>query len=161
MKKFFNEFRAFAMRGNVLNLAVGVIIGASFQSIVTSLTDNILKPVLGIFTGSSFDALKISLFDNEIKYGAFITSVINFIIMSFIVFLLVKFVNSIIAFHKKPAPPTTRDCPYCTTKINVKATRCPACTSEIPAGEEKADDSATATAPAAAPAPAPTPGSGA
>ena len=135
MRKFMREFKEFVLRGNVLNLAVGVIIGASFQGIVSSLTDNILSPILGIFTGNNFDALHIQVFgDVDIKYGAFITSVINFLIMSFIVFLIVKFVNRVMCIHKKPiepAPPTTRMCPFCMTEINIKATKCPACTSEI------------------------------
>ena len=137
MRKFFSEFKVFVLKGNALNLAVGVIIGASFQGIVTSLTDNILSPILGLFTGYNFDALHIKILgDVDIKYGAFITSVINFIIMSFIVFLIVRFMNRIVAIHKKPAeptPPTTRACPFCVTDISVKATRCPACTSEISA----------------------------
>ncbi|MCL2058278.1 MAG: large conductance mechanosensitive channel protein MscL [Oscillospiraceae bacterium] len=134
MGKFMKEFREFVLRGNVLNLAVGVIIGAAFQSIVTSLTTNILSPILGLFTGNSFDALHVTVLGVDIQYGAFITSVINFLIMSFIVFLLVKFVNKIMSIHKKPeepAAPTTRACPFCVTDISIKATRCPACTSEL------------------------------
>ena len=134
MKKFLKEFREFVLRGNVLNLAVGVIIGASFQGIVSSLTENILSPILGLFTGNNFDALHVEALGVDIKYGAFITSVINFLIMSFVVFLLVKFVNGIMSLNKKPAEPppkTTRPCPYCMTDINIKATRCPACTSAI------------------------------
>ena len=134
MKKFFKEFKEFVLRGNVLNLAVGIIIGASFQGIVASLTENILSPILGLFTGNNFDALHVEALGVDIKYGAFITSVINFIIMSFVVFILVKFVNGIMSINKKPAepaPPTTRACPFCMTDINIKATKCPACTSDI------------------------------
>ena len=134
MKKFFLEFREFVLRGNVLNLAVGVIIGAAFQNIVSSLTQNILSPILGLFTGNNFDELHVEALGADLKYGAFITSVINFLIMSFIVFLLVKFVNGIMSINKKPvepAAPTTRACPFCMTDINIKATRCPACTSNI------------------------------
>ena len=135
MKKFLKEFKEFVFRGNVLNLAVGIIIGASFQGIVTSLTTNILTPILGIFTGNNFDSLHIKVSDDiDIMYGAFITSVINFLIMSFIVFLIVKFVNRVMAIHIKPVEPvaaTTRSCPFCVTDISIKATRCPACTSEI------------------------------
>ena len=135
MKKFFTEFREFVLRGNVLNLAVGVIIGAAFQSIVTSLTENILSPILGLFMGANFDELQVEAFGVKLRYGAFVTSVINFLILSFVVFLLVKFVNGILSINKKPAEPSgpaTRVCPYCMTNINIKATRCPACTSEIP-----------------------------
>jgi len=138
MKKFMAEFLEFALRGNVLNLAVGVMIGAAFQSIVKSLTDNILSPILGLFTGTNFDLWQIDAFGVEIKYGAFITSVINFIILAFIVFLIVKFINKVMSIGKKAfdhsepeAKPETRACPFCVTEISVKATKCPACTSEI------------------------------
>jgi large conductance mechanosensitive channel len=132
MKKFFSEFRGFVLRGNVLNLAVGVIIGAAFQGIVTSLTENILSPILGVFGGLSFDAWHIKIMEVDIRYGAFLTSVINFLIMAFVIFLLVKAVNGIMTVNKTPPPPPdTRACPFCTTTISVKATRCPACTSEL------------------------------
>ena len=124
------------MRGNVLNLAVGVIIGAAFQGIVTSLTENIISPILGLFMGMSFDAWHVSVLGVDIKYGAFITSVINFLIMAFIIFLLVKFVNKITSIGKPPeaAPePVTRKCPFCATDIKIEATRCPACTSDVSA----------------------------
>ena len=135
MKKFFSEFRGFVLRGNVFNLAVGVIIGAAFQDIVTSLTANILSPLIGLFTGMSFEAWHISLLGVEIGYGAFVTSLFNFIILAFVIFLLIKFVNRIMSIGKHPAAPaapTTRACPFCTTDISVKATRCPFCTSEVP-----------------------------
>jgi large conductance mechanosensitive channel len=128
------EFREFVLRGNVLNLAVGVIIGAAFQSIVTSLTNDILSPILGLFTGNNFDELKINLIENSIRYGAFLTNIINFIIMSFIVFLIVKFVNRIMSIHKKPSSPSVRECPYCFSKIDIRATKCSACASDVPAG---------------------------
>jgi len=133
MKKFFGEFKEFALRGNVLNLAVGVIIGAAFQNIVTSLTTDILGPIIGLFTGEDFSSWEVVLLGNvHIKYGSFLTSVINFIIMAFVVFLIVKLVAKIMAVNKKPpAPvePTTRKCPFCMTEIDINATRCPACTS--------------------------------
>ena len=134
MRKFMTEFKAFILKGNVMNLAVGVIIGAAFQGIVSSLTDNILSPIIGLFSGMNFDQLQISALGVTIKYGAFITSIINFFILAFVVFLLVKFVNFIMNIGKKPAEniePATRECPYCKTDVNIKATRCPACTSEI------------------------------
>ena len=136
MKKFFSEFKEFVLKGNVLNLAVGVIIGAAFQNIVSSLTDNILSPIIGLFLGQSFDSWTLNIFGVEIKYGAFITSIINFLIMAFVVFLLVKFVNKMMSLNQKPEEakePDTRKCPFCTTEISINATRCPACTSEITA----------------------------
>jgi len=133
LKKFFTEFRDFALRGNVLNLAVGVIIGAAFQNIVTSLTTNILSPVIGLFTGKDFSQWQITIFgDVHIAYGAFFASVINFIIMAFVVFLIVKAVTKIVSINKKPEAdkePTTQKCPFCMTEIDINATRCPACTS--------------------------------
>jgi len=136
MKKFFAEFKEFVLKGNVLNLAVGIIIGSAFQGIVTSLTENILSPIIGLFAGKNFDALVLGVFGVEIRYGAFITSVVNFLIMAFVVFLIVKIVNKAMAGKKKPddkgkAAPTTRECPFCMTVISAKATKCPACTSSI------------------------------
>ena len=101
MKKFFNEFKTFIMRGNVLDLAVGVIIGAAFQAIVTSLTNDIISPILGIFGGMNFDNLSIDINGATLAYGKFITAVINFLIMAFIIFLIVKLVNKVMSFGKK------------------------------------------------------------
>lgn len=142
MKNFLNEFKQFALQGNVMNLAVGVIIGAAFQSVVTSLTDNILSPIIGLFTGQNFDALMIEAFGITLKYGAFITSVINFLIMAFVVFLLVRTMNRVMSIGRKPEPelvPTTKKCPYCMSDIDISALRCPHCTSqlELPAGESE------------------------
>ena len=134
MKKFFDEFRAFALRGNVMNLAVGVIIGAGFQGIVTSLTDNILSPIIGLFAGANFDALQFEFFGVILKYGAFITTVINFIIMAFIVFLMVKGMNKLNELSSEPETkesPPARKCRFCMTEIDISATRCPACTSNL------------------------------
>jgi len=134
MKKFINEFKEFVLRGNVLNLAVGIIIGGAFQGVVTSLTDNIISPILGLFMGKSFNSWKFSVLGVDILYGAFITSVINFIILAFVVFLIVKFVNKLMTVNKKPPVKEeveTRKCPFCMTEISIYAVRCPACTSEI------------------------------
>lgn len=139
MKKFFQEFKEFIMRGNVLDLSVAVIIGAAFQAIVTSLTDNIISPVIGIFTQMNFNELmlKIPFGDNivTIKYGAFITAVINFLIMAFVIFLLVKAINKIMSLGKKKdveeEAPKVKTCPFCITEIDIKATRCPHCTSQL------------------------------
>lgn len=137
MKRFFGEFKEFIMRGNVLDLAVAVIIGAAFQAIVTSLTDNIISPVIGLFTKMNFDQLTVQIpyTDVIIKYGAFITAVINFLIMAFVVFLLVKTINKVMTLGKKKEEvveaATTKDCPYCKSEIAVDATRCPHCTSKL------------------------------
>ncbi len=138
MKKFLNEFKEFAMKGNVMDLAVGVIIGAAFQSIVTSLTEDIISPIIGLVANMNFSYLTLDIFGVSIKYGSFITAVINFIIMAFVVFMLMKGLNKLASFGKKeeaPAAPTTKKCPYCLSEIPIAATRCPHCTSEMP--EEK------------------------
>ena len=137
MKGFFKEFKAFAIKGNVMNLAVGVIIGAAFQSVVSSLTENILSPIIGLFTGRNFDGLEFSLLGVTIRYGAFITSVVNFFILAFVVFIMVKMMNKLDALtagvKETPPPeaPTHKPCPYCLTDIPLAATRCPACTSML------------------------------
>ena len=132
MKNFMNEFKSFALKGNVMNLAIGVIIGAAFQGVVTSLTDNILSPIIGLFTGKNFDGLQVEFFGVILKYGAFITSVINFIIMAFIVFLIVKGMNKLTTRQTEAnEAPAARKCPFCMTEVDISATRCPACTSNL------------------------------
>ncbi len=149
MKKFISEFKEFITKGNVMDLAVGVIIGAAFKDIVTSLTDNIISPILGIFGSVDFSDLCLTLgvktlpdgtqVANTLNYGAFITAIINFLIMAFIIFLMVKLVHKLEhvgdIFKKKeeeaPAEPTTKVCPFCKSEIDIAATRCPHCTSEI------------------------------
>lgn len=140
MKKFFEEFKEFISKGNVLDMAVGVIIGGAFGSVVSGLTDNVIQPLLNCIGGAEVQG-KIQLFgtENYIDYGAFISAVINFIIMAFVVFLIVKSVNRISeTAHKlankseeEEAAPTTKTCPYCKSEINIEATRCPHCTSNI------------------------------
>lgn len=142
MKGFFKEFKEFIMRGNVLDLAVGVIIGAAFQGIVTSLVDNIISPVIGIVTKMNFDQMKFTIPNTDvvIGYGAFITAVINFLIMAFVIFLIVKGINKIMSLGKKKeeeAEPTTKKCPYCLSEISKDATRCPHCTSKLEGFEGK------------------------
>ena len=133
--KIFKEFKEFVMRGNVMDLAVGVIIGGAFGAIVTSLTDDIISPILGIFGGMDFSDLSVEVNGAHIMYGKFITAIINFLIMALIIFLMVKGINKIMSLGKKkeeePAP-TTKVCPFCCTEIDIKATRCPHCTSELP-----------------------------
>lgn len=134
MKKFLEEFKAFALRGNVMDMAVGVIIGAAFSDIVTSFTNNIITPILNLCTHPMW-----LHFDRDIiatYVTNFIGSVVNFVIMAFILFCLMRIINNILAFGHKEAPeePTQKDCPFCQTKISIKATRCPNCTSQL---EEK------------------------
>ena len=135
MKKFFSEFKAFALKGNVLDLAVGVIIGGAFTGIVTALTDNFINPILMFITaGQTYTVDDIKVFASN-----FATAVINFIIMAFVLFCLVKAINKMLSIGKKkeeaPAP-TTKKCPYCCSDIAIEATRCPHCTSVIEATEE-------------------------
>lgn len=139
MKKFFAEFKTFIMRGNVLDLAVGVIIGAAFQGIVTSLTNDIISPILGLFGGMNFDQYSLSINGVNIAYGKFITAIINFIIMAFVIFLIVKLVNKIMSIGKKPVAkpePTTKKCEFCCSEIDIKATKCPHCTSDLSADKK-------------------------
>ena len=133
MKKFLQEFKDFAMRGSVIDLAVGVIIGGAFQKIVNSLVKDILSPILGLFAKNSFDDLSISFMGVTVRYGSFITEVINFIIMAFVIFLLVKALNGLAKLHghTEDNDPTTKQCPFCMSEIDINATRCPHCTSEL------------------------------
>ena len=128
------EFKTFIMRGNVMDLAVGVIIGGAFGKIVTSLVSDILMPLIGLIVGGiDFTGLAFSLGSAKVTYGNFINNIIDFIIIALVIFLMVKGINSL---QKKPAPapvaaPTTRECPHCYTNIPIKATRCPNCTSDL------------------------------
>ena len=132
MKKFLEEFKAFALRGNVMDMAIGVIIGGAFTTIVTSLTENLINPILGLAGGTDLSGFVLSLGGIELRYGAFLTSVINFLIVAFVLFVTIKAINML---HKKPveAPkePTTKKCPYCQSDIALKAVRCPHCTSKL------------------------------
>lgn len=147
MKKLLGEFRDFAMRGNVLDLAVGIIIGAAFTTVVNSLVNDILMPPLGALlggvdfsdlfinlTGGDYDSVAAAKEAGEatINYGLFINAIINFLIVAFAVFMLIRAVNR---FMKKPeaapAAPSTKECPYCFSTISIKATRCPECTSQL------------------------------
>ena len=125
------EFKDFVMRGNVLDLAVAVIIGGAFGKIVSSLVNDILMPLIGLIIGGiDFSALAFTVGNAKVTYGVFINNVIDFIIVAFVIFLLVRTANK----TKKPAPvaaPTTKECPHCFSTVNIKATRCPNCTSEL------------------------------
>jgi large conductance mechanosensitive channel len=143
------EFKEFAMRGNVLDMAVGIIIGAAFGKIVTSMVSDILMPPLGMLMGKvDFSSLFINLSGQPypslaaakaagaptINYGVFLQTMLDFVILAFVIFLIVRQVN---AWTRKPeapaAPPSTRACPYCLSEIPLKATRCAHCTSEVKA----------------------------
>lgn len=147
-KGFISEFKKFITRGNVMDMAVGVIVGGAFTTIVTSLNEDILTPILGIFGGMDFSNLMVKLGTGEnaptLMYGNFITAIINFLITALVIFCLVKGINTINdRFSKKekeeaPAP-TTKTCPYCRSEIALEATRCPHCTSVL---EEAADTEA-------------------
>jgi large conductance mechanosensitive channel len=139
------EFKQFAMRGNVLDMAVGIIIGAAFGKIITSLVADVLMPPLGLvlgkvdfsnlflnISGKTYDSLAAAKVAGAatINYGIFLNNIIDFLIVAFAIFLLIRQVNR----WNKPAPaaaPTTKDCPYCATAIPLAAKRCPNCTSEL------------------------------
>ena len=133
MKKFFQEFKEFALKGNVLDMAIGVIIGGAFSGLVTSLTDCFINPLIGCIGGAEVQGKIHLLGDQYIDYGSFITAVINFIIMAFIIFLLMKGIKKLLSLGKKEevAAPLTRKCPYCYGDIDVKATKCMYCTSDV------------------------------
>lgn len=135
MKKFLEEFKQFALRGNVLDLAVGVIIGAAFQNIVTALTEDFINPIINCVGGAEIGgAVQIFNTGQYIRYGDFITSVINFLIMAFVIFMLMKGINKILSFgikEKQPEKPSTKKCPYCMSEIPVEATKCAHCTSDL------------------------------
>ncbi|MBE5871786.1 MAG: large conductance mechanosensitive channel protein MscL [Lachnospiraceae bacterium] len=135
MKGFFEEFKKFISRGNVMDMAVGIIIGGAFTAIVTSFVDDIINPLLGLFGGMNFDQLVLEFGGVTLAYGKFITAVINFLIVAFVLFLIIKAMNTAGDKFKKEqkADPTTRECPFCKSEIHIKATRCPHCTSELKA----------------------------
>ena len=141
------EFREFIMRGSVVDLAVGLVIGAAFGAVVTSFVDDILMPPIGMLTGGvSFSDLFIALDGNEyetlaiaqeagaatINYGLFIMAIIYFLIVALAIFLVVKAFNRLQREEEQPAPePTSHDCPFCSMEIPIKANRCPYCTSQL------------------------------
>lgn len=150
--KITSEFKEFIMRGNVIDLAVGVIIGAAFQAIVNSLVNDIIMPVISLVTGGldfsnwfvALDGQKYATLAaaqeagaSVLAFGNFISAILNFLIMAFVIFLLVKGINKARSVGKKeeaPAEepePTTKECPFCKSEIAIEATRCPHCTSEL------------------------------
>ncbi len=166
--KFLKEFKEFALRGNVMDLAVGVIIGGAFQKIVTSVINDLIMPWIGLLLGGvnfndrflilrlpegvdraqvTSTAVAAELGVTTFNYGSFLTAVLDFLIMAFVIFLLVKGINKLTSLHKKeeaPKAPTTRVCPYCRSTVDIKASRCPHCTSELPPVEEEPEKAAQA-----------------
>lgn len=144
MKKILQEFRDFAVKGNAVDMAVGIIVGAAFGKIVTSLVNDIIMPPIGILLGNvDFSNLAITLKEQTdtaaavtINYGVFVNNIIDFLIVGFAIFLVIKQINRFRDSVSKseeevPAEPTTKECPKCFSVINIKATRCPNCTSDI------------------------------
>jgi len=153
MKKMLAEFKEFILRGNVLDLAIGIIIGVAFGAIVNSLVNDVIMPSIGrLFGKMDFSSLFINLSGTHyaslaaakqagaavIAYGTFINTIINFLIIALVLFLVIKLVNRMVRLSKPkveaPVTPTTKDCPFCCSKISVKAVRCPQCTSQLSQG---------------------------
>ena len=140
MKAFFDEFKKFISRGNVMDMAVGIIIGGAFTTIVNSLVDDIISPLLGCFGGLDFSEVKIPLVGTStLNIGNFLNAVINFFLMALILFTIVKLMNdaqkrleNLQNKEKEEEAPKTKICPYCRSEIDIEATRCPHCTSELP-----------------------------
>lgn len=142
-KGFISEFKDFISRGNVMDMAVGVLIGGAFSSIVTSLTEDVISPILGLFGGMNFDQLSVNILGEvTLQYGKFITAVVNFLLMALIIFLMLKGLNALQAKAARlahleeekeevPEEPTVKTCPYCLMEIPVGAVRCGYCTSEL------------------------------
>lgn len=150
MKKLLKEFREFAIQGNMIDMAVGIIIGGAFKDLVNSLVSDLIMPLVGMIVGKmDFSNLFIALDGGSyatlaaaqeagaatFNYGLFITEIINFVIMAFVIFLVVRQLNAIRRTlepkEEAPAEPTEKECPYCKTKIDIHATRCPHCTSQL------------------------------
>ena len=128
------EFKEFVMRGNVLDLAVAVIIGGAFGKIISSLVNDILMPLVGLVLGGvNFSELAFTVGAAVVKWGAFVQAIVDFIIIAFVIFMIIKAANSTKKKEEAaPEPePTTKECPFCFTTISIKATRCPNCTSEL------------------------------
>lgn len=140
MKKLFEEFKKFALKGNVIDMAVGVIIGAAFQNIVTALTADFITPLIAAITGKTDEnggvviGGQFTVNGAVFNYGDFVSAIVNFLIMAIILFLIIKAMNKVMTIGKKKeeaAAPTTKKCPFCKQEIPIDATRCPHCTSEL------------------------------
>ncbi len=143
MKKLWNEFKTFAFKGNVVDLAVGMMIGSAFTAIVTALVNSILMPLISLITGKvSFEQMKWVIGQTEIPYGVFLQAIFNFLAVAVCIFFMVKVINRLTALGKKkeaeeaPKEPA-RLCPFCFGEIHKDATRCPHCTSELPANTKR------------------------
>lgn len=138
--KALNDFKAFILRGNVVDLAIAVVIGAAFGAVVTALVQDVIMPLIGAFGGKpSFDQYYWVINNSQIKVGSFLTALVAFVILAAVVFFfIVRPINMLMARRKTalPADPTTRDCPFCLSSIPIKASRCAFCTSEVPAMAE-------------------------
>lgn len=133
MKKFLNEFKEFAIKGNMFDLAVGVIIGAAFQAIINSLVNDLISPLIGTIIQTDFNDLYFTINNVDVYYGKFITAFINFLIMAFVIFLLVKAVSKIRekVTKKEIEEPTVKKCPYCCGEVPIEAKKCMHCTSDL------------------------------
>lgn len=153
MKEMIKEFKDFAFKGNMIDLAVGMIIGAAFTSLVNSVVGNLIMPIISLFTGGiDFNNMYLALNENAravqaaggdlaaaksagavFAYGTFITDFIQFLILAFVVFMIIRAMNKLMNMAKKEeaAAPTTKECPFCKTEINIEAARCPHCTSQL------------------------------
>jgi large conductance mechanosensitive channel len=136
MKSFINEFKEFISRGNVMDMAVGIIIGGAFTAIVTSLVEDIITPIIGMIGGFDFSSFVVTVNNSNIAIGKFVNAVINFLLIALVLFSVIKAMNKAASIVKKPAEeeaPTTKMCPYCKSEIAIEATRCPHCTSQLDA----------------------------
>ena len=137
MKNFMKEFKEFALKGNVMSMAVGIIIGGAFTAIVNSLVDDIISPLLGLIVKVNFDKLAVKVGDVSITYGNFLMAIVNFILISIVLVNIIKAMNKLMDAAKKeeePAEeeaPATKECPFCKSEIPAEATRCPHCTSQL------------------------------
>ncbi|MBE6806539.1 MAG: large conductance mechanosensitive channel protein MscL [Ruminococcaceae bacterium] len=136
MKKIIAEFKEFINRGSVVDMAVGIMIGAAFKAIVDALVNNLISPLIGIIVGQNFDSLSFTINDAVFQYGAFIMAILNFFIIAVVLFALIKLLNTLHSLGKKkevetPAAPTTKICPFCKSEIPVDAVRCAHCTSNL------------------------------
>ena len=127
------EFKEFVMRGNVLDLAVAVIIGGAFGKIISSLVNDILMPLIGLLMGGvDFAGLSFTVGEAVVTWGNFVQTIVDFIIIAFVIFMIVRAANQAKKEEAAPEPePTTKECPFCFTTISINATRCPNCTSEL------------------------------
>ena len=132
MKNMLSEFKEFALKGNLIELAVAFILGLAFSAVVVSLVNDVVLQIIAAILGQpNFDGLSINLNDSAIRYGAFLTALINFLLIAFVLFLIVRTVNKLQRPSQEPPAPSIRNCSFCFTVIPAAATRCSACTSEV------------------------------